>query len=314
MRARFSRQRLWPNEFPQRRRALSQERHVGLYCGVRDEKRGARIGCDMANRHGIPFEAAKREGGTYWDRDATCQQRPKERHEPRLARGQHDDHSPTRLQPELDHVPGCTTRSFEELTIREERRLLIALREPQVRATRAARSRASINVAEWGEGFSRFLASTGAWLQPIRVCEHESRVVPAEAKGIAHGDSYGNVTSVMRHVIEIALGIGMIQVDCRGGGLVVDRENRRNGLYASGTPHGMSKHRFLRTYHHAASVRPENCVNRSRLFAVVHLRRCSVRADVVDGVHRNRRVPHRVPHHLNHSVPVRRDRHDVVGI
>ena len=65
-----------------------------------------------------------------------------------------------------------------------------------------------------------------------RLAENQAAVVPAETGIVAHGDIDSNLSGLIRHVIEIAVGIGFLVVDGRRNDAGLD------GFAASGSLDG----------------------------------------------------------------------------
>ena len=86
----------------------------------------------------------------------------------------------------------------------------------------------------------------------------------------------------VRHVVQVALGVGVLEVDRRRDDAVLDREHGGDRLDAAGRAEQVPGHRLGRADRDAPGVLAEDRLDRLGLDRVVELRRGAVRVDVVD--------------------------------
>src|SRR5438034_8202616 len=76
--------------------------------------------------------------------------------------------------------------------------------------------------------------------------EDEAGVDAAEAERVRHGDADVAVACLVRHVVQVALGVRRGVIDGRWQKAVLQREDRGDRLHGSGRPEEVSGHGFCR--------------------------------------------------------------------
>src|SRR5581483_9169259 len=79
-----------------------------------------------------------------------------------------------------------------------------------------------------------------------RFANQESGVVSSEAEGVRYSDLDIAVSRLMRHVVEIAIGILPIEVDRRRDGRLFDGEHADRGFHGAGRSDEMAVHGLRR--------------------------------------------------------------------
>src|SRR5579864_3590050 len=117
---------------------------------------------------------------------------------------------------------------------------------------------------------------------PIRARQGEAHVVPAKPVRRAQREVDASAAATVGHVVEVALRVGLVQVDRRRYELVTNGQNRDDRLDRAGRAEQVPVHRLRRRHRDGAGLRPESGFHRTGFGGVVHLRRRAVGVDVVD--------------------------------
>ena len=147
--------------------------------------------------------------------------------------------------------------------------------------------------------------------------EDERGVGATEAKAVRQCDAVFGLARGVRNIVEIALWIGLFQVDRGRHRSVEDRQNRKRCFHTTGCPEHVSRHRLGGRHRQLARVIAEHGLDRDRLCDVSLLGRGAVRVDVANvggGDAIGVRLPKRHPHAALRPLPTRRRQGDVIGV
>src|SRR5579884_1421195 len=97
--------------------------------------------------------------------------------------------------------------------------------QPRISAARSWSSRNTSSVIE-----------SLLFLLRLRAPDHERRVVPAEPERVGDGHLDARRTGPVGHVVQVTLGVGMIEVDGGRDEAVPDGEDAGRGLHGPGCP------------------------------------------------------------------------------
>src|SRR5437867_9858816 len=92
----------------------------------------------------------------------------------------------------------------------------------------------------------------------VEPLEDEAGVDAAEAKGVRHCDADFAVACLVRHVVEVALGVRRGVIDGRWQKAVLQREYRGDRLHGPRSPEEVSGHGFRRAHRQPISVSLED--------------------------------------------------------
>ena len=106
-------------------------------------------------------------------------------------------------------------------------------------------------------------------------------VVATKPEGVREGHVKLGRACRVRHVIQVALGVGNFLVDRGRQDLIADSEQAGNRLDGTGGRHGVTEHGLDRADRHAVRAFAQQGLNRQRLDPVVHLGRSPVCIDVI---------------------------------
>src|SRR5438094_10263412 len=115
----------------------------------------------------------------------------------------------------------------------------------------------------------------------VEPLEDEAGVDAAETKGVRQGDADFAVACLVRHVVEVALGVRRGVIDGRWQKAVLQREYRGDRLHGPGRTEKVSGHGICRAHRQPLGVSLEDVFDGTRLIQVVERRGCAVRVDVV---------------------------------
>src|SRR5215831_3753747 len=127
--------------------------------------------------------------------------------------------------------------------------------------------------------------------------ENECGVGTAKSKGIRERIFNRRFASVIGHVIKIALGIGLLEVNGGRQCLVAQRQHANAGLQSTRAAKQVAGHGFRRTHRHFPSTLAENALERARFNDVADGRGSSVGVHVTDVIGRKLGVFERRHHH-----------------
>src|SRR4029077_6672238 len=117
--------------------------------------------------------------------------------------------------------------------------------------------------------------------------EQQRGIVPAEAEGVRKRQLDVELAGALRDVIEVALGIRVLEVDGRGRAPLFDRFHRDDRLDGSGGPQQVAHHRLGRADRNPVGRLPEDVLHRQRFCDVAQLGRGAMRIDVAHVLRRN---------------------------
>lgn len=111
---------------------------------------------------------------------------------------------------------------------------------------------------------------------------HQGVVLAAEAEAVGEANCYVAVVRFVRDVVQVAFGVGGIEINCGWEDVITDGE--RAGDQFDGTRSGdeVAHHTFDRTHSNGGGVFSENRLDGSRFDGVVFLSSSAVGGDVVD--------------------------------
>ncbi len=128
--------------------------------------------------------------------------------------------------------------------------------------------------------------------------EQDAGVVAAEAHRVRERDVDLNLPRLVRDVVEIAVGIGLLVVRGRRENAVVQREHAHHRLDRPGRPEAVARDRLRRGNRELVGVVAEHLLDRARLGEVAERRRGPVRVDVPDAFRIDVGTAQRSAHHV----------------
>ena len=119
--------------------------------------------------------------------------------------------------------------------------------------------------------------------------DQQRGVVAAEAEGIAHGHVDAGLARLVRHVVEVAGRVGIVEIDRGRQDVVLDRLDAENELRRARRAEQVPGHRLGRADGQLLRVVAEDGLDRLGLGHVADRRRGAVGVDVIDLVQRDAR-------------------------
>ena len=138
--------------------------------------------------------------------------------------------------------------------------------------------------------------------------------MPPKPKEFVIACSHLDRPGVMRHQIEVDVGIRLIEVDRRRRDLVAQGKDREPGLERTGTAEEMAGHRLGRADRQARRLLAEDPLDRPRFRLVAERRGRGVRVQVLDLLWCKARICERGEHRPRHTVAVFRRGSQVMRI
>ena len=117
--------------------------------------------------------------------------------------------------------------------------------------------------------------------------QQDAAVVAAEAHRVRERDVDLDAARLVRHVVEVALRVGVPVVDRRRQHAVVERQRAHHRLDRAGRPEAVARHGLRRRDRELVGVVAEDLLQRPRLGEVAERRRGAVRVDVADALGRD---------------------------
>ena len=118
----------------------------------------------------------------------------------------------------------------------------------------------------------------------------------------------------MRHIVQVALGVGNVQIDGGRRDLIAQGQHRDSGLQAARAAQQMAGHGFGGADGELISVLAKDALERGGFNTVAHFGGGAVRIHIVDLFGFNAGVLNRQAHHAERSIAVYRRAGDVIGI
>src|SRR5208283_3634297 len=94
--------------------------------------------------------------------------------------------------------------------------------------------------------------------------ENQARIRSAEAKRVGHGDIDLSLSRRMGNVVQIALGIGGVEVYGRRQNAAFQRNNRDDRFYTASGAKQMPGHRLCRAYRDLIGMFTKHCLDGGR--------------------------------------------------
>ena len=116
----------------------------------------------------------------------------------------------------------------------------------------------------------------------VKAADDERHILPAEAKAVADGMADPLFPRRVGNVIQIALGVRHLVIDCRRKRPLTDGHDADNQLYGAGGRNQMAKHAFRAADRHLISAVAEDLLDRQTLDAIIDLGARPMRIDVAD--------------------------------
>ena len=138
-----------------------------------------------------------------------------------------------------------------------------------------------------------------------RTCEHDGGLESAEAAAYREHRVHLVGACGAWHVVEVAFGVGVLEVGGRRDRAVANRQHARGELDGTDGTERVSDHRLDRTHGCAVRVLSQAALHRRRLVAVVLHRAGAVRVDVADRRGVQSCLPQRIVDGLGHLDAVR---------
>src|ERR1051325_1425784 len=144
--------------------------------------------------------------------------------------------------------------------------------------------------------------------------ENQRRIRPAEAERVREHVAHWLRAGLIRHVVEIAVGIGRLVVDRRRQHVFLHHQRRDGRLEPAGGAEEVAGHRLRRADGELVGVLAEDALDRQRLRFVAERRRRAVRVDVVNVGRLQAGVLQRAAHDVDHPDAVLRGRGDMIRV
>ena len=117
----------------------------------------------------------------------------------------------------------------------------------------------------------------------LNQCPHgQAAVVPAETEAVGEDPAHPCLACLVRHVVQIASGIGRLVVDGGVDQAVLDGQGANDQLYATAGPERVTKHALGAAHGESAGVIAEDLLDGLRLCFVTQRGAGPVSIDVLD--------------------------------
>src|SRR5690606_8851860 len=132
-------------------------------------------------------------------------------------------------------------------------------------------------------GYGKVRSSLRTWhCVSGRPAEYQAAVRSAKTKGVRYHHVDLGVPGFVRHVIQVAFRVGVVQVDRGRQHLVADGENREYGLGHARSAEQVTRHGFSRAHGELTGGITERALDRDGFADIAGRRRGAVRIQVIN--------------------------------